>query len=424
MWRWRREGWAGVALLVLLLVALAYSVPWPRPGWRWHDWQRRSQWGIPVVWRLAQGDRLVGLGLVTSASQGVVPAPAMLLVAVYTPRMRFLDLLLLPSETEVQMPSTPAEPLRIDRDPPFQSLGALYTEEYQTSQGDLRAASERLCRAIEGLLSSEQRGIHIDYLFQLREEGVCTLVDVFGGVPLAEQDGRKSGNGRPHRFTGTQSLEFLHAAAGAKSQELGWRQQIFVKQCLQRLQDPRWLLRLIRGWPVVRRGGATNTTPWDLAHLMLELQRVKVSNVRFFQLPGRWKGGGWYPDPALIPQTTEALFGVGPAPLVTPRQLPIGEVPIHRQAATVEVWNASPQERLAYDVTLRLRSYGFDVVTYGNYSTRQHRTLVIDRTGNIWTAHTVARLLQASDAEVVTRVDPARLVDVSVILGDGYPSER
>ncbi|MBI3292225.1 MAG: LytR C-terminal domain-containing protein [Elusimicrobia bacterium] len=385
--RWRRVGWFGVLLLLLFFGSLVISLPWPRPGWRLQDRRRRAHWDIPAVWRFARGERVTGLLFVTDPVSSSPPlvgsGPGMIFLAVYTSQMRFLDLLSLPWETQVHLPGPDV----------VKPLGEFYAEEYQRSQGDLRAAAERLCRTIEGLVSSEQRDVRIDYFVQIRGEGFGALIGSLGG---------------------TQSVEFLH---GPDSE---WRGQVLVKQCLQRLQDPRWFLRLARSWPVVRRGGITNGTLWDLAHFVLEARGLNGSNIRFFQLPGRWMKGRWYPNPPLIPQTMEALFGMVPTPSAASTQPPAGQLPVHRQATTVEVWNASTQARLAYEVTLRLRSYGFDVVTFGNYSTRQHRTLVIDRIGNVWTAHTVARLLQATDADVVTRVDTARLVDISVILGEDY----
>ncbi|MBI3291618.1 MAG: hypothetical protein HYZ73_02255, partial [Elusimicrobia bacterium] len=121
VWRWRREGWFGVLLLVLWLASLVASMPWPRPGWRLRDWQRRSEWETPAVWRFAHGERVTGLFLVTQSGRESQPKPEMIFLAVYTPRMRFLDLLSLPWETQVELPrclqwmQDPLWPLRLAR---------------------------------------------------------------------------------------------------------------------------------------------------------------------------------------------------------------------------------------------------------------------------------------------------------------------
>lgn len=420
VWRWRREGWVAIPLLVLFLGSLVSSLPRPRPDWRFPDWWRRTQWHTPAVWRFAQGERVTGLFMVTerdaATPQASPAAPVLLFLGVYHPRMRFLDLLALPAETVVELPGS-----KEGQGATHARLKDLYSEEYQRSQGDLRAAAERLCRTVEGFLASEDRRVQVDYILQVREEGLTTLVDLLGGLHL------KTTTGRVQHLMGAQSLAFLRGGRGdgdgmavrgtPEGHDPEWRRQVFVKQCLQRAQHPGWLLRLIPRWRTVRQGGTANASLWDLVHFALEVRGLRLSDVRVFHLAGRMTRGGWRADPRLIPQTMAVLFGAGPAPAPSPTA---GQVPVHREAPTVEVWNASPHSRLAYDVTLRLRSYGFDVVTFGNYTTRQHRTLVIDRTGNVWTAHTVARLLAATDADVVTSVDPARLVDVSVILGENY----
>src|SRR4029077_5800072 len=87
-------------------------------------------------------------------------------------------------------------------------------------------------------------------------------------------------------------------------------------------------------------------------------------------------------------------------------------------APMVEVWNASNHQQITLRVVQMLRDKGFDVVKYGPFKTRQQRTLVIDRTGYLRPAESVAEVLRASSPEVISRVDPALQVDVSVILGN------
>ena len=65
-----------------------------------------------------------------------------------------------------------------------------------------------------------------------------------------------------------------------------------------------------------------------------------------------------------------------------------------------------------------MRREGFDVVSWDNYETAQQTTLVIDRTGQVRAAQAVAAHLKK--AEVISRIDRKRLVDVTVILGQDY----
>ncbi|HVA65919.1 MAG TPA: LytR C-terminal domain-containing protein [Elusimicrobiota bacterium] len=88
----------------------------------------------------------------------------------------------------------------------------------------------------------------------------------------------------------------------------------------------------------------------------------------------------------------------------------------HPGPVTVEIENAAGISGLAFDATKILRSRGADVVSESNAPEDGGRTVIYDRTGRIENARAVSRMLSCPSAEVMTRVDPSRLVDVSVIL--------
>jgi len=92
------------------------------------------------------------------------------------------------------------------------------------------------------------------------------------------------------------------------------------------------------------------------------------------------------------------------------------EPPPHPGPVTVEIENATGISGLAFDATKILRSRGADVVSESNAPEDSGRTVIYDRTGRIENARAVSRMLSCPSAEVMTRVDPIRLVDVSVIL--------
>ena len=58
---------------------------------------------------------------------------------------------------------------------------------------------------------------------------------------------------------------------------------------------------------------------------------------------------------------------------------------------------------VALEVTRKLRDLGFDVIDYRNYTSRQKKTIVIDRVGNLTAAQKIARLLDTE--EIFTRYD-------------------
>ncbi|HEX7603527.1 MAG TPA: LytR C-terminal domain-containing protein, partial [Polyangiaceae bacterium] len=63
-----------------------------------------------------------------------------------------------------------------------------------------------------------------------------------------------------------------------------------------------------------------------------------------------------------------------------------------------------------------LRSRGVDVLTTGSAGSRA-RTVVYDRVGDFSRAERMRAALGCPSARTVTRLDPSRAVDVSIVLG-------
>lgn len=91
------------------------------------------------------------------------------------------------------------------------------------------------------------------------------------------------------------------------------------------------------------------------------------------------------------------------------------------RSIAVEVLNGSGKTGLASQAKKILRLRGVDVVATGNLDARQARTIVYDRTGRYEDAEAVRRMLGCPSAAAVTRIDPKRLVDASVLLADDCP---
>ncbi|HEV8537900.1 MAG TPA: LytR C-terminal domain-containing protein [Bacteroidota bacterium] len=89
----------------------------------------------------------------------------------------------------------------------------------------------------------------------------------------------------------------------------------------------------------------------------------------------------------------------------------------------LDVLNGSRIRGAAARVTSHLRTGGFDVVEMKNYKMNNvHQTVVIDRVGNLASAHRVARALGVSEKNVVQQINPDYFVDVSVIIGEDFSS--
>src|SRR5882724_5787073 len=153
-----------------------------------------------------------------------------------------------------------------------------------------------------------------------------------------------------------------------------------------------------------------------MATLLLEGRRIQWKNIRLMSLPGTPYGVLW----KMNPETTQKVVAMMLAPVA---QRGSYESQVERAAwrgrSTVEVWNASDKQQAAKLVMNVLRRNGFDVVKIGDFSTRQHQTLVVDRSGDVRPAQAVADALKGGVmAEVVSRPEPTLHVDVSVIIGN------
>lgn len=125
----------------------------------------------------------------------------------------------------------------------------------------------------------------------------------------------------------------------------------------------------------------------------LELRRTPIENLEAARLP----------DDALAPDLLGRFFASAPPP-------------DDGRATTVEILNATAVARLASRAEKMLRLRGVDVLAVGAARARA-RTLVYDRVGVFRRAALVRAALDCPTARAVTRVDPARAVDVSVELG-------
>jgi hypothetical protein len=228
-------------------------------------------------------------------------------------------------------------------------------------------------------------------------------------------------------MNGHSALLYVRYRGSSADQGRVLRQQIFVKDVIRRLKSPVLLWRFPQYARVIIAGLHTNFSLWDLLNLLLEGRRMQWRNLRLFSLPGVPIGNLWKMDPVKTRQIVVLMQT--PAPRGEPVMIGHDRRALEASgAATVEVWNASSRSYAARSVMKYLRDRGFDVVAYGNFSTRQQRTLVIDRSGRLRAAQAVADVMQAgfpagqgATVEVVSRINPSRQVDVSVILGEDYP---
>lgn len=357
----------------------------------------------PLLRDLRRGERINILILGTDWVDYAQHADTIILFS-YDPRKCFLDLLAIPRDTYFSVSGT-----RVKR------INEVYAHAYRTQRSHLAAAGE-LRTSVNQLLSNPALPVSLPYHIQVDYAGFKNIVDLCGGVsvevtkPMHYED--KRGNLQIHfqpgtyRLDGDSALKYIRFRASGGDRGRIFRQQIFLRQLLRQIKEPINLFRAPLFYRELRQHLHTNLTLWELANLLLELARLPSGNIRLSQLPGKNKGVYWQTDREATEQVMRIIFGKA-----AQRE--------GNRVITVEVWNASSHPGIAYQVTRRLRQRGFDVLLYGNFATRQQRTLVIDHSGDLTAAQAIATIIAAP--ELITRFDPERLVDVAVILGEDFP---
>lgn len=380
-------------------------------------------WQSPVARALQKGQRVTGL-LIGSDYEDYTRHSDTLMFVSYDPASRFLDVMSIPRDTMVNLPDLPH----------VKRINEVFAYEWRHSGHDFTIASLVLKSTVETMLSSGAvQSLQIPYFFTIDYGGFRSFIDALGGVyvkvtePMNYDDnwGHLHIHFEPGAYLldGKQALEYVRFRGGSADQGRVRRQQLFVKQVLQRLKNPALLWRLPHDAKLILAGFHTNVSLWDVVSLLMEGRRMRWSNLRLMTLPGTPNGNLWKMDVENTQRVVAMMLA--PAPRHT-RVLHEDErsATSWRGKATVEVWNASDHANAAREVVVLLRDKGFDVVKFGNFSARQQQTLVVDRSGDLRPAQAVADTLKSVAPDVVSRPQPSLQVDVSVIIGNDYPVQK
>jgi LCP family protein required for cell wall assembly len=380
----------------------------------------------PVAQSLTRGERLWGL-LIGSDYEDNARHSDTLMVVSYEPQTRFLDVLSIPRDTMVSIPELPY----------VHRINEVFTYEFRHSGKNFTIASLALKGVVETLLSSgTAQTVDLPNFFTIDYQGFRALIDAIGGITIHVTEPMNYDDNWGHLhihfekgvqwMNGRQALEYVRFRGKSADSGRVLRQQLFVKELLKQIKNPQLLWRFPQYGQKVWSGFHTSFSAWDLFTLMLEARHMKTSNIRPFALPGQPNGQLW----RMNPESTGQILALMKAPPPHARHWlrhTASSEDLNRRSAeglamapTVEVWNASNQPNAARYVTNLLRSHGFDVVKYGPFTTRQQRTLVIDRSGKLRPAQQVAQVFQGMEPDVVSRVDLGRQVDVWVIIGNDF----
>ncbi len=325
-----------------------------------------------------------------------------MIVASYDPVRKALTLVSIPRDTRVVVPG-----LRVRR------INEVFAATFHLSHS-IVAASSATARVVGELL-----GIELPYFVQVDYAGFRRVIDLLGGVdvhvsrPMDYDDnwGRLHIHFAPgeYRLDGSRSLEYLRFRD--ESGDLGRieRQQGYLRALLAKAGSPRALLALPALGEVVARNVTTNLSAWDVMALLYEAKELDRRSLDFVSLSGSpRRDGTWSVDQAALDRLRTILRG-------QPVTLETGRI-------TVEVWNASGRARQALGARRLLLNGKVDVVKWGNYSTTEPLTRVINRSGDLARARRVADLLGCPN--VTTKLDESLMTDVTVILGEDFGARR
>jgi len=376
----------------------------------------------PIAASLRSGERITAL-LIGSDYDDHARHSDTLMVVSYDPATRFLDVLSIPRDTMVHVPHMPN----------VRRINEVFTYEFRHSGRDFSIASMALKSVVETLLSSgTATSIEIPYFFTIDYKGFRSMIDAMGGVtikvtePMHYDD--NWGNLHIHfdpgvyHMNGKQALEYVRFRGRSGDAGRVLRQQLFIKEVLRQLKKPQVLWRFPKYADAVWSGFHTNIKAWDFFSLSLEARRMKTENIRPFSLPGAPHGSLWKMNAVTTGKILDMMGAEPPSRKIQRSAESAKTLESMHIAPTVEVWNASNHPNMARFVVSYLRRQGFDVVRYGPFSTRQQRTLVIDRSGLLRPAQQVAKSLSRGTfkPEVVSRVDVSQQVDVWVLIGNDF----
>ena len=318
----------------------------------------------------------------------------------YDPVTRFLDLISIPRDTKFS-----------PKGYNFFKINEVYAFHYRTKKND-HIAAVQVCKAVEELF---QNKVEIPYYIQVNYSSFKTFIDLMGGlnVDIEEPMNYDDNAGKLHihfdqgmnHLNGAKALEYVRFRGKAGDVGRVFRQQLFVKAFLSTWKNPYFLFNTHKIAKLLFKEINTNISAWDFVSGAFDVKDLKIKNVRFSQLPGQPnKRGQWEYD-------ADNLKGL------LNKIIPEHDVlPVKNQHVRIEIWNAAGAGKLAEQATWLLRNRGYDVIDWGNFSTRQKKTLIKDLTGDLRSAQRISEILKCG--EVVTRYDEKRLIDISVILGE------
>lgn len=329
----------------------------------------------------------------------------------------------------------------------FDNDTATYTGEmYPAADGDKLNATYAL-GGPKCLVKTIQKisGLKIGHFVGMDFAGFESMVDQVGGVevctsqPLIDYElGAVLPNPGTQTIDGRTALNYVRAryveAEGNGDYGRIKRQQRFLSSLLRSalsnkvLLDPGKLNGFVSAF--TRDTFVENVKTQDLLTLGKSLQNVDAGAVTFLTVPttGTNEWGNEIPDDAAIGSVFSAIIDDDPLPgeerktpeTTTPPLIDTAAAPIlavDPTTVSVEVSNASEQSGMAATASEELASYGFQIISVGNFSGTAAQTVVRYAVGQEADAATVASAIPGAVIEAA----PALGSVIEVVLGADYP---
>jgi len=333
-----------------------------------------------------------------------------IIVANYHPANHTLVLISVPRDTMTELPGKGR-----------MKINEVYA--YGLLHGDKDRATELLAEQIGSLL-----GMRITNYIQVDYKGFVECVNLLGGVRVTVPHRMKYHDRAAHLkidipagvqvLSGRKALDYVRF----RSDRLGdigriKRQQQFLEAVYQKVKQPDILMLVPKMVQQILPYIKTNMSLADMVVLAERGSRLESDRVRMISVPGEPvtmdKHDYWVADKDKFKEILETVL----AEDERSKEFKMRD----KSTIKIEILNGCGKAGVAKKMTDMLRKSGFDVVNTENADHFGYaRTLAIDRTGLKVLGSRVAEEIKIKEDCVLSKPDPTRVVDVSVVIGQDF----